>query len=201
MKSVVLDTMKYNLLIVLFLLGCLSLSWAQEKRESEFRIKKEDFPKNALALLEFHLKDGKRTRFFKEQDGDKNSYEVKFKKQRLHYSIEFNNSGSLEDVEFIIKTNDIPEASWSAVQSYINQNYKKPRVKKIQQQYPNSEGNEKNVLKEAFQNLLLPYINYELIISCRERKEFLEYEVLFDAQGNFLESRKSIPSKYDHILY
>lgn len=58
-----------------------------------------------------------------------------------------------------------------------------------------------STLQEAFQNLILPYINYEFIIAGKEEKGFVEYELLFDATGKFLGKRKSIPQKYDHVLY
>ena len=191
--------MKFRLLLfVLFMLS--SVLAHGQKREREFRIKEGDFPKNALTSLETYMKNARRTRFYKEFDGEKTSYEAKFKKDRLFYSVEFNADGLLEDVEFIISEDDIPEASFDRIEEYIEVNFDRNRIKKIQQQYPKQE-TEALTLREAFQNLLLPYLNYEIIISTKAENGFEEYELLFDANGKFLNSRKSIPQKYDHVLY
>ena len=192
---------KFNTILIIvlsfFLLG---VSGQAQKREREFRIKADDFPSVALEALRPYLNGAKRKRFYKEFDGDKTSFEAKFKKGRLFYSVEFDSIGQLEDVEFIVTKNDIPASSFERISDYLNQNFVKTRIKKIQQQYP-IQREATTTLREAFQNLLLPYLNYELIISQRAEKGFEEYELLFDAEGNFLSARKSIPQKYDHVLY
>ena len=109
--------------------------------------------------------------------------------------------GKLEDVEFIISKNDIPEATWTLIKNSLDQKFDKAKIKKIQQHYPKANEQQSELLREAFQNLLLPYIKYEIIVSAREDKGFREFEVTYDAEGNFLYSRLSIPQKYDHILY
>jgi hypothetical protein len=56
-------------------------------------------------------------------------------------------------------------------------------------------------LYNAFQNLILPDVNYELIFSAKEKNGFQEYEALFNADGNLIAIRKSFPPSYDHVLY
>ncbi|MEM9078399.1 MAG: hypothetical protein AAGC43_15250 [Bacteroidota bacterium] len=192
--------MKYNALFILFFLGCL---WAtgQVKNEKEFKIKSSELPESIEPLLSPFLTDAKRIRYYKEIDGDKKSFEAKFKKGRLHYSVEFDELGSLEDVEFIISKTDIPDDSWSNIEKYLATNFTKYAVKKIQQQYPVGDKTSAKVLTEAFQNLILPYINYELVVSAKKEKGFEQFEILFNSDGTFLNMRKSIRSKYDHVLY
>lgn len=190
---------RYSLLLCVFVFFTGLVAHGQ-KNEREFRIKKNDFPEVALAKLEPYIKEGRRRRFYMEVDGAKSSYEVKFKKDRLYYSVEFNSEGLLEDVEFIITERDIPEDSFEQMQLYIKENFERQRIKKIQQQYP-LQKSESATLREAFQNLLLPYINYEFIIASKGEKGFEEHELLFDSRGKLLRSRKSIPQKYDHVLY
>ena len=117
------------------------------------------------------------------------------------YSVEFDELGTLEDVEFIIGKTDIPDETWRAIRNYLANNFKKFSVKKIQQQYPATDKSSTQVLKEAFQNLILPYINYELVVSGKKKKGFEQFEILFDSDGTFLSIRKSISPKYDHVLY
>lgn len=184
------------------MLGTAQIVSGQNKYERESRIDKSDFPNSAYILIEDYLKDAKRVRFYQETDSTKKSFETKFKKGRLHYSVEFDENGTLEDVEFKIKERDIPNESWSAIKSYLNENHYRHRVKKIQQQYPLRDGKSvEKTLHDAFQNLILPDVNYELIFSAKEDKGFQEYEGLFDAEGRLIQLRKSFPPSYDHVLY
>ncbi len=177
-------------------------SIAQGKYERESRIDRDQFPNKSYSLIQDYLKNAKRIRFYQETDSTKKSYEAKFKKGRLHYSVEFDKEGDLEDVEFKIKEKDIPNDTWSTIQFYLNKNHYKHRVKKMQQQYPVQKGQSiKKTLHNAFQNLILPEVNYELVFSAKESNGFQEYEALFNSEGQLIRIRKSFPPSYDHVLY
>ncbi|TMM59597.1 hypothetical protein FEE95_07990 [Maribacter algarum] len=190
-----------GILLPLFLLWGLFAS-AQYKYEREYRIRKVQFPEKALDYIQEKLIDAKRIRFYKETDSIKVSYEAKFKKDRLWYSIEFDKEGMLEDIEILINPPDIPNDSFNKIQEYLSGNFKKYRIKKIQQQYAFSESESpETTIKNAFQNLMLPSINYELIVSGKKEKTTEQFEVLFDAEGKFKSIRQSLPPNYDHVLY
>jgi hypothetical protein len=192
----------FKLFITPILVLYASFSFAQNKYEREFRIKKDQFPASAIDLLDTHIKDRKRLKFYKETDGTKGSYEAKFKKDRLWYSMEFDIDGTLEDIEITIEPLDIPSEVLANITMYFNKAFSKHRVKKIQQQYLASvEEKSRKTLRNAFQNLLIPSLNYEIIVSGKEDKSYLDYEVLFDAQGNFINRKKQLPPNYDHVLY
>ena len=177
-------------------------TFGQFKYEREYRIKKNQFPAVAHALIEEQLADARRIRYYRETDSTKISYEAKFKVDRLHYSVEFNQEGELEDVEILIKEVDIPNDSFKNIKEYLDDNFNKYRIRRIQQQYPvSAHESVEETIKNAFQNLLLPTIRYELIIAGRMDKGFEDFEILFDADGNFISMRKSLPVNYDHILY
>jgi hypothetical protein len=192
----------FKLFITPILVLYASFSFAQNKYEREFRIKKDQFPASAIDFLDTHIKDRKRLKFYKETDGTKGSYEAKFKKDRLWYSMEFDIDGTLEDIEITIEPLDIPSEVLANITMYFNKAFSKHRVKKIQQQYLASvEEKSRKTLRNAFQNLLIPSLNYEIIVSGKEDKSYLDYEVLFDAQGNFINRKKQLPPNYDHVLY
>lgn len=193
--------MKRQIVLPLFLLWGL-FSSAQYKYEREYRIRKVQFPEKALSYIHEKLMDAKRIRFYKETDSSKVSYEAKFKKDRLWYSIEFDKEGMLEDIEILVMPADIPDDSFNKIQHYLSEYFKKHRIRKIQQQYPFSETESpETTIKNAFQNLMLPSINYELIVSGKKEKTTEQFEVLFDAEGNFKSIRQSLPPNYDHVLY
>ena len=196
--------MKTRILQALFLIlfFCCFSTIAQNKYEREYRIKKSQFPEEAIILISEKLEGAKRLKFYKETDSAKTSFEAKFKKDRLWYSVEFDESGKLEDIEILVKEVDLPSDTYSAILKYLDKSFLKYRIKKIQQQYPTNEGEELNkTIKNAFQNLILPSINYELIIGGKKNQEYFDYEILFDSQGNFIQTRKSLPPNYDHVLY
>ncbi|MBU2947877.1 hypothetical protein [Zobellia uliginosa] len=192
---------KSLLFLMLFVFLSTGTTFAQIKSEREHRIKKSQFPENARLFLHQKLVNAKRIRFYKEIDGNKVSYEAKFKKDRLRYSIEFNTEGILEDIEIEIQPVDIPNDTYTKITKYLENNFKKFRVKKIQQQYISDGEDIDQTLKEAFQNLMLPSIKYELVVNGKKEKEFEQFEILFNADGKFELIKKALPPNYDHVLY
>ena len=202
MKLVVLDMSRYKLLSILFLLFFIWSAKGQYKYEREYRIKKNQFPTVAHAFIEDQLKDARRIRYYRETDSTKVSYEAKFKLDKLHYSVEFDEQGNLEDVEILIKEVDIPNDTFAAITAYLESNFTKYRILRIQQQYPVNENETvEETLKNAFQNLLLPTIRYEIMVAAKKDNGFEDYEILFDHKGEFIKLRKSLPLNHDHILY
>ena len=189
-----------RILLVLFLLIGVAAS-AQNKYEREYRIKKSQFPANALGYIEAKLQEARHVRFYKETDSTKVSYEAKFKKDRLKYSVEFSEKGILEDIEILIKPVDIPNDTFQRINQYLQDRFVKYRIQKIQQQYPVGNKNVETTVKNAFQNLMLPDIKYEIIVSGKKTKGYAQFEIVFDAAGNFEKIRKSLPPNYDHVLY
>jgi hypothetical protein len=187
-----------NLILILYT----SSSFAQNKYEREFRIKKSQFPTTAKDLLDTHVKNIKRLKFYKETDSTKNSYEAKFKKDKLWYGMGFEANGALKDIKIIIKPLDIPSDALSNITVYLNKSFDKHRVKIIHQQYViSAEEKLEKSLRNAFQNLLLPSLNYEIIVIGKKDKDYLEYKIRFDAEGDFIAIKKRLPPNYDRVLY
>lgn len=195
-----MNTIPSKIFAVIFLL-CFQIGQAQYKYEREFRILKSQFPKEAISTIEENITDFKRIKFYKETDSIKVSYEAKLKKDKLWYSIEFDKDGFLEDIEILIKTADIPNDTYANIKTYLNNNFSKYRVKRLQQQYPSNSDTLKETFKNAFQNLILSSNNYEIVVVGRKDQGYLDYEILFDADGNFKQIRTSLPPNYDHVLY
>lgn len=188
-------------LSLIIIICCCSFTMSQDKYEREFRIRKSQFPTAALDVMESELQEVKRLKFYKETDSAKTSFEAKFKKDRLWYSVEFDEKGHLEDIEVLIKEVDIPSDALAKMITYFESQFSKYRIKRIQQQYPANREQLKETFRNAFQNLLLPSLNYELIVAGKVDKNYFDYEILFDAEGNFKKIRKSLPPNYDHVLY
>ncbi|WP_246019878.1 hypothetical protein [Muriicola soli] len=153
-------------------------------------------------MVNQRIKDARKIRYYKEIDSVTITFESKFKKDKLHYSVNFNSKGELEDIEIQISKVDIPSDVWSSIAEHLNGDCKKFKIRRLQQQYPLKNGlSAEKIINDAFQNLILPYINYELIVVCKRDSGREEFEYLFNAQGDFVSKRKSLPANYDHILY
>ena len=174
--------MKYRLLLLSFL--CFAQVGLAQKQAS--RIKKEVFPETGYDLISEYLNNAKRIRFYKKTEGDTQSFEAKLKKGRLHYSVNFDGNGDLEDITFGIQEYDIPEDSWTTINAYLNSHYSKLRIKNILQLHPKTGQNSQKTAHEAFQNLMLPYINYKIIFSAKTAGKSRSYEALFNSDGSML---------------
>lgn len=177
-------------------------AFAQVKNERAYRIRKVQFPEGALNYISEKFEDLRRLTYYKEIDSSKISFEVKFKKERLWYRAKFNKEGVLEDVAISVQPIDIPENSFSKIKTYLRNTFSKHRIRGIKQQYQIT-GDEpaETTIKNAFQNLMLPSINYELIVSAKNEKRYEQFEILFDSKGDFKFIQKSLPPNYDHVLY
>ena len=194
-----------NFKTVLFLVLCITLStnsaFAQVKNEREHRIRKSQFPEQALLIIHQKLVNAKRIRFYKEVEGNKVSYEAKFKKDRLKYSIEFTPEGKLKGIKIAIQPLDIPNDAYAKITTYLENKFKKYRIQKIQQQYLSEGQDIDKTLKEAFQNLMLPSIKYVFLINGKNDNGSEKFEILFNAEGKFELMKNALPPNYDHVLY
>ncbi len=194
--------MKYSLFLVCI---CFMFSFpllGQATYEREFRIKKSEFPQTARALVEEDVMGARRIRYYKEIDSVIVRFIVQFKKERLLYKLVFGSSGDMEDIKLLVKEVDVPEEVFESMSKHIGKDFRRYKIRILYQQYPVTGKREiKTVMRDAFQNLLLPYIQYELLVSCRTDPGREEYIYLFDADGSFISRRKSLPPNYDHVLY
>tara|TARA_R110002050_G_scaffold110892_3_gene223619 strand:- start:28077 stop:28652 length:576 start_codon:yes stop_codon:yes gene_type:complete len=191
--------MKYNYLIAVLFFGVCTLS-AQEKYEREHRIKKSEFPTAAYTLIKEKVSETKKLKFYKEIDSAKTSYIAKCKKGRLWYDLQFDNDGNLQNTEVTIKSIDMPNETYDNIITHLDTNYNQYKIQKIQQQYV-TDGDIEKTMKNTFQNLMLPSVNYKLFVAAKKVKEKQEFEILFNADGIFKHIRRALPPNYDHVLY
>jgi len=199
MKLIVLDMMKYSFIIFLLYV---SFSFSQTKDEKEERIQKSNFPQKAQNYFYGVSKKVKHLKYYREIDGKKTSYEVKFKYKRLHYSIEFDPSGQLEDIEIIIEKKNIPKSVLFNISEYFETHYTKTRLLKIQKQYINTtKMKDENFILLIVKNPFDRNSHYEIIAETKTSTTRELNEFTFNEHGKFENSRKVIFSSYEHALY
>ena len=190
---------KYSFL--LFFL-CVSFSYSQVKKEKEERIPASEFPEKTRTYFNTISQDVKYLKFYREIDGNKKSYEVKFKYKREHYSVEFDTLGNLEDIEVVIKKKYIPKKAKTIIWDYFQANFKKTILVKIQKQYVNTTTNtDKQFIQHILEKPYNKHTHFEIIAEIKTKKVHELREFTFDRHGKFEKSRQVMTSSYEHALY
>ena len=113
--------MKFKIITLFLFLNVANFS-AQTKNEKESRIDLSDFPQQALATINSIINDVRRIRYYKEIDEEHKSFESKFKFKHHWYSVEFSNTGILEDIEVTIKEKQLDDISKKNIIIYLKDN-------------------------------------------------------------------------------
>ncbi|PLX19636.1 MAG: hypothetical protein C0599_10750 [Salinivirgaceae bacterium] len=190
------------LIIFLIVFSDNSIAQVSVKNEIEKQIDAELFPQNALAVIQSQLSNAKRIKYYIEVNNADTSYEVKFKKNKSLYSVEFSREGLFEDVEMLIAHKEFSNEIKSNIHKYLNDNFIKHKIKKIQVQYkhPSITLEQLNSLfNEDTQNF---NISYEIEIAVKhEDGSPAMYEFHFDSLGQYIDKRIFKQQGDDNILY
>lgn len=191
----------------LLLISCLLLlshcALSQTKNEKEDRIELKSIPEKAIEVLKTLPEDCKRLKFYKETDGDKQSFEAKFKYKKERYSLEFDTVGIIEDIEVTIKSkNKIENVIASEIRTYFKTTYKRSKLVKIQKQYVyNPIQDPIDFLSEVLTKQSTAEVNYEIIAEVKSAAVRDIREFIFDYKGGFLHFKIINPDSYEHALY
>ncbi|MFD2725062.1 hypothetical protein [Hyunsoonleella rubra] len=187
---------------VLMLLMSFCVSFSQSKNEKEERIPASEFPEIAQGYFNIISHEVKYLKYYKETDGDKKSFEVKFKYKKEHYSAEFDTLGKLEDIEIVIKKRHIPKDVYSAISKYFDENYRKVVVVKVQKQYVNTTDKpDRQFIRKVLEKPFNKHTHFEIIAEIKTKYIHELREFTFDRHGVFEKSRKVTTSSYEHALY
>ncbi|QYA25127.1 hypothetical protein G3I01_06240 [Gramella sp. MT6] len=192
--------MKHLLLGIFVLLS--TFAHSQEKKiEKEEDIKRNNMPENAQKYLQDNIPEkSRKIRFYYETDGDKESYEAKFKFRKNRYSVEFNERGILEDIEVVIKKENLDRALRKKIDAYLEMENDRYRIEKIQAQYIAGGNNTEELLPGGIKKELTPD-NYELIVATKNAGKLKKFEMLFDAEANFKSEREILRNSYDYLIF
>ncbi|WP_156339988.1 hypothetical protein [Nonlabens sp. YIK11] len=169
---------------------------SQVKIEKEERIDQTNVPAPIIATIADLAKD-RNVKYYKETDGDRVSFEGKFKKDGNRYSAEFNVTGILEDVEVEVEKKSLDENLRTAIASRLDSIASRWRIEKIQEQYlPKSSISQlnQNIDERTFDNL-------ELIVAFKTDGKIYRKELLFNSKGSLKLSRDVKRIAYDFLLF
>ncbi|MCP9199540.1 hypothetical protein MKO06_06455 [Gramella sp. GC03-9] len=192
--------MKQMLLSFLLFLPIFALS-QDKKIEREKDIDLLEMPKAAQRYIQDNLPENHRKlRNYYETDGEKESYESKFKFQGNRYSVEFNKNGKLEDIEVTLKKRELQKDLLEKIENYLETQHDRFKIEKIQAQYLAGNKHTSAVLPGGINENVTPD-NYELIVATKNDGKLKKFEMLFDSDGNFVSEREIIRNSYDYLIF
>lgn len=185
-------------LLLCFSLFSIPLS-AQVKYEKESRVKEKDVPVKALQFIDT-LALNKKIKWFKEEGLKANSFEAKFKLDRVRYSIEFDTLGTVEDIEVEQEWKKMEEVLQTVISERLKEDCLKHKIDKVQVQY-SGEPSELLALFQPNGSMQKLQVRYEIVVKCKKEDDVNLYEYLFSKTGETLAVSKIVFKNSSHLEY
>lgn len=181
-KKVILKMKKFYLLfMVVFLTASAN---AQYKVEKELSIKKESAPQPMQAFIDVHPFH-KRIRWYKELSLKGLSYEAKTSYKNFFYSIEFDSTGILQDLERIVLFKNIEDSTREKIEDELSKEFKKIKIKKVQEQFEDNDEKLHQLIEGKRPTSDFDF-KYEIVFRGKKGKETKYYEVLTTSTGTMI---------------
>ncbi|SHN15472.1 hypothetical protein SAMN04488057_108134 [Cyclobacterium lianum] len=175
------------------------VAYGQEKVEREYRVKVREVPAEAREWLDDAFEGHKRVKWFMEETSGKKSFEAKFPWKKEDYSVEFDLSGKIEDIEIQKNWQDLSEAIRNNLEVYFEANYSKWRIEKIQMQFTGEPDDLEDMIDEEEQEQIVIRFEIEYYAEKGEGKGL--WEGLFDKDGNFMNKREVMIPPVDNLFF
>ncbi len=177
--------MRIHAFLLLALFSAPALLNAQ-KTEQESRTPQSTFPQPALDFLEGNFPGGSRARYYEEQNEAGRFLEAKFNYQGYRYSVKFEPSGKLYDIERLLPNSDsLPRQVGEVLQRQLSARFSRYKIKRLQEQLsPDGE-----------------LLGYEIEIKAKEEGQAFQYfEVQTSPQGEW-QSVRAIEQRPNDFLF
>lgn len=172
---------------------------AQQKFERESRLKPDEVPTAALQFIEAVEMDT-RWKWYYEENLEGNSVEAKTKYKGTRYSVEFDTSGKIQDVEIEMKWQDLDDQVRRNISIALDSLFTRHKINKIQIQY----SAESKVLLDLLNNqpnIPQAKIQYEIVVAGRKTNRPKLYELTFTDSGKLSEISEIIFRNTDNLEY
>ena len=191
-----ISTPKIGSAICIAVLLLLSSSAFGQKVERESRIKSPEVPEKALEYIEQTSLD--KVKWYRETGLESISFEAKFKHERRWYSVEFSEEGVLEDIEIEIDLHQVPEPTRESIDKYLEAEFKRHRIKKVQIQY--KQTSLQALIKEEVSKTDSPHA-FELVVKGKKSRLMKLWEVAFSSKGKFISIDQILNRNSTHLEY
>lgn len=185
---------------------CISLCWltslfGQGKYEKEYRIAEAKVPQLALSYVAgFDFE--KKVKWYREENLNTASIEAKTKHQKQGYSIEFDTTGQLQDIEIKIDFQQMNTSAQKRICEALNKEFDRYKIDKIQKQYTGPATTIQTYIKQMPPvrpaDILL---QYEIILEGKKEKTIRLYEYTFTEQGQLVGKSRILLRNTDILEY
>ncbi len=190
--------MKAKLSLILLLSAALSVH-SQEKLEREYRIKSSEVPAKALEFVGNSFGNMK-VKWYGEENLNGKSIEAKGKRDGRLFSIEFDTSGALQDIEMLISFRDIPENTRVQIERNLGSSFSKFRIQKTQKQWVGKESVLSTLAKGESPTGEFS-TNYEITLRGTKNQRTDYYEVLVNDKGEIIRESKIVFRNNQHLIF
>lgn len=190
-------------LLATILLSATAVFGQTEKNEIEDSIDRTEMPEKALETLNEFWPDHDDIRYFSETDGETQTYEAKLEWQRREFSIEFDPSGNIIDVEQLLELDEIRNEASENIKEYLQEQFKRFRITRLQRQYlaDDDDGvDDIDFVDDILEGDEEDYIiRYELEVEGNKDSEIGAFELLFNSSGSIIQVRSIVRRSLDNI--
>lgn len=189
----------YKIALLIFLIVLPFNLAGQIKYEREYDLKKENVPAMAIIFMDSCCPNSK-VKWYGEESLKGKTIEAKINYKGSLYSIEFDTSGYIQDVEKKIGLHDISQNARLAIVNKLDSVFSKHKIDKIQVQWVGSNEALYELIEKS--NSTLPHtINYEIVVNGKKEKSKKMYEILFSMDGNILSVSEIVQRNTDNLDY
>lgn len=190
-----MNVIYFSLAFMLLVLPCRG----QQKYEREYSIKPNAVPSKAARFVN-DVFPKTTVHWYGEESLTTTTIEAKLKANKQRYSIEFDASGQIQDVEIQRRFSEIPVKTRAALNDQLGRQFDTFTVIKTQLQWTASQAD----LKTAILTNKPPasvQIRYELILKARKNRSANYYEVLCEQSGAIVGIHQLVQRDTNNLLY
>lgn len=186
-----------------FLLGLFLImafnAQSQVKMEKEERIKEQDIPEKVKIFLD-EAGVVNKIKWYKDIDHQEVVIEAKTKHRGTFYSIEFDTTGQIINVEYIIKFRRLAPNIKDNIEEQLDTKFKKYSIIKTQKQYTGDGAALKELIRndDTEKNFTT---RYEIVLKGAEENYKRKYELTINPSGKFSELKEIVEPNMDILIY
>lgn len=174
-------------------------AFAQQKFEKEYRLKTDEVPLRARQFVD-SLNFDRRVKWYMEISQLGKTVEAKSKRNHQRYSVEFDTTGRLLDVEIEVPYGAIPDQVQSTVAQQLRGEFGKYRILKMQQQFTGTRNELLTYLTKREGTSALT-TRYEATVKGSKSGERNEFEYTFSLLGEIEKRAVVVFRNTDNLEY
>ncbi|WP_157486745.1 hypothetical protein [Dyadobacter alkalitolerans] len=172
---------------------------AQKKYEREFSIKPDAVPQPAADFVNSVFTKSK-IHWYREESLTGNSIEAKLKHSKKRYSIEFDESGNIRDVEIVSGIDAMEGGSRATLTDNLRKEFSRYKIVKTQLHW---NGPVAALKKSLLENMAAKGVQtrYELVLKGTRDKLESYFEVLAEENGAIVSIHQIVQRNTDNLIY